>query len=331
MGLLDDIYYKDFNYGGINSLYRKAKELNNKITLNDVKEFLKKQPTYQQNFIKVSKKEYKPIYSESPYAFQIDLTFLPKYKSYNNGNYILFTAINVNSRYAYAYYSKDKNTDTIIDIMELFLKNCLMIDTITCDEGSEFTNKKIVEWFNKNNIKVFYVLKDSHKLGIINRFHRTLKEKLLKYFVASDDLKWIDVIDKIIESYNNTFNRGIGMTPNEASKGFNQSIIVDDMREKEIINIFNFNVGDKCRVKTKQDNFTKMKPRYSKIIYTITKVNKNTVNLVDDDGDDYNGIKKEYILIVDNNTKTNDNNILEEANKLSKIDRKLQKELKNLK
>ena len=52
----------------------------------------------------VKKKEYKPIYSEDYYSYQINLTFLNKYKNSNDGIYVLFTGININSRYAYAYY-----------------------------------------------------------------------------------------------------------------------------------------------------------------------------------------------------------------------------------
>ena len=54
-------------------------------------------------------------------------------------------------------------------------------------------------WFQDNNIKLFFVIGDSHKLGIINRFHPTLKEKILKYFISSGTTRWIDVIDKIIK------------------------------------------------------------------------------------------------------------------------------------
>ena len=32
----------------------------------------------------------------------------------------------------------------------------------------------------------------------MNRFHRTLKEKILKYARSSGTTRWIDVIDKII-------------------------------------------------------------------------------------------------------------------------------------
>ena len=105
-------------------------------------------------------------------------------------------------------------------MLEKFKDNAVEIDSITCDYGKEFVNKNIKKWFEENNIKVFYVNDENHnKLGIINRFHRTLKDKLNKYFIANDDTNWIDIIDNIIKNYNNTRNKGIyNFTPKQASK-----------------------------------------------------------------------------------------------------------------
>ena len=57
--------------------------------------------------------------------------------------------------------------------------------------------KKHKSWFEENNITLFFVIGDSHKLGTINRFHHTLKEKILNFFISSGTTRWIDVIDKI--------------------------------------------------------------------------------------------------------------------------------------
>ena len=100
-----------------------------------------------------------------------------------------------------------------------------------------------------NNIKTFFFKSDSHKLGKINRFHRTLKEKLLKYFIANDNTRWIDVIDKIIKNYNNTVNSSTGYTPTEASKPFIQTQLISNDREKtEHFTEATIKVGDKCRI-----------------------------------------------------------------------------------
>jgi len=93
------------------------------------------------------------------------------------------------------------------------MNNKSKIYNITFDKGSKFKNSKFIKYCDDNEINLYFVKGDSHKLGIINRFHRTLKEKLTKYFIAYDTVKWFDVIDEIIKNYNNTFNRGIKNTP----------------------------------------------------------------------------------------------------------------------
>ena len=49
---------------------------------------------------------------------------MPRYKIQNNGYYVIFTAINVNSRYAYAYYANDKTEESIIEMFDKWLQNC---------------------------------------------------------------------------------------------------------------------------------------------------------------------------------------------------------------
>ena len=87
------------------------------------------------------------------------------------------------------------------------------INSITCDFGGEFNNRKFISFCDLHDITIYFVKDDSHKLGIINRFHRTLKEKLTKYFISHNTVKWYDGIDEIVNNYNHTVNRGIGVEP----------------------------------------------------------------------------------------------------------------------
>ena len=173
--ILDDLYYKQHNYDTVDNLYKKAKLKDNNVKRDDVKNWLKKQQVQQITAVPTGKKSFLPIYSETPYSFQLDLTFFPRYKKQNNDNYILFTAINVNTRFAYAYYGKDKEMETVLEWIKQMEKETV-INTITCDEGSEFTNYEFQKFCLEKNIVLFFVKEDSHKLGIMNRFHRTLKD-----------------------------------------------------------------------------------------------------------------------------------------------------------
>lgn len=284
--LLHKLYYDEHNYDSIENLYLKAKARNPTIKKSIVKEWLSKQQTAQMNDITpVKKKEFLPIYSETPYSFQIDLTFFPRYKKQNDKNYILFTAINVNTRFAYAYYSNDKSMETILGMLK-YLETKTPINIITLDKGSEFYNKEFKDFCKENEIILYFVKSDSHKLGIINRFHRTLKDKLTKYFTATDSVRWIDVIDKIIDNYNNTKHRSLGVTPKQVNSFIENELIqknrdrTNHMKENEKI----LTVGMYCRIKNKNILFEdKQKPKYSNEVYIIDKVNNNTVLLKNGD------------------------------------------------
>jgi hypothetical protein len=299
------IYYKNLNFDGIDTLYKKVKLTNKDISKDDVSNWLKQQDVYQKTIErpKIQPVENLPIYANDPYSFQIDLTFLPKYKEENDDNYVLFTAININTRYSYASYGKDKKGPTIIKMLDDFLKNALIINSITSDSGSEFTSGASSEWFEKHKIKTFFWTGDSHRLGIINRFHRTLKQKLLKYMVATDSTRWIDIMDKLIDNLNNTFNRGIGMTPMDASNPLLTSQIINDAINKTV-KIHreepSFEVGDYVRVLKKKQIFGKQDTNYSDDVLKIIKVYKNTVSLVNMSGDkeEYNNVKKKWLLKI---------------------------------
>ena len=99
--LLNKLCYKDLVLSGVDELYKRAKQAHPKITMKIVKEWLSKQQSAQMNNKAVKKIEFKPIYAESSYSFQMDLTLFPRYTKKNDGYYILFTAININTRYGY--------------------------------------------------------------------------------------------------------------------------------------------------------------------------------------------------------------------------------------
>ena len=79
------------------------------------------------------------------------------------------------------------------------------------DKGREFYNKyvrKLVELYSTEN---------EEKSCVIERYNRTIKDKIFKYFSANSTRKYIDVLDKLVYQYNNIVHSSIKMTPVEAS------------------------------------------------------------------------------------------------------------------
>ena len=80
------------------------------------------------------------------------------------------------------------------------------------DIGREFYNKdvqKLVELYSTEN---------EEKSCVIERFLRTTKENVFKYFSANNTRKYVDVLDSLVDQYNNTIHSSIKMTPKEASR-----------------------------------------------------------------------------------------------------------------
>lgn len=314
--LLNKLYYKDLILSGVNDLYKVAKAAHPKITMKIVKEWLSMQQSAQMNNKPVRKKEFKPIYSESPYSFQIDLTFFPKYKKKNDGYFILFTAININTRFGYAYALKDKEMSSILKCIKEMEKKTI-INVLECDLGTEFNNYEFKKFCSDNNIELDLFKSDSHKLGIINRWHRTIKDKLIKYFDSFDTVRWIDIIDKIVYNYNHSVNRGIGYKPADVND-FIENIIRQEKKEQgeNIRDVeTEYKVGQFIRTLDEKNQFEdKMKSKYSNEIYEITKINNNHV-IIKDSKENLYKIKKDEIKIVN---KPTNNIILKEKKEIAK-------------
>ena len=58
---------------------------------------------------------------------------------------------------------------------------------------------------------------------MIERLNRTIKEKMFKYFSTNNTRKYVDILDLLVNQYNNSIHSSIKMTPNEASRKQNEN------------------------------------------------------------------------------------------------------------
>src|SRR6218665_2265865 len=69
----------------------------------------------------------------------------------------------------------------------------------------------------KNAIKFYTTENSDTKASVVERFNRTLKTKMWKYFTYKNNQRYIDVLQDLVHSYNNTYHRSINMTPTEVN------------------------------------------------------------------------------------------------------------------
>ena len=68
-----------------------------------------------------------------------------------------------------------------------------------------------------------------------------------RYFTYAKTQKYLDVLDELIESYNNTHHSSIGMAPSQVTSD-NASEITDRLYPAKLEPIYKLDIGDKVRM-----------------------------------------------------------------------------------
>eukprot|EP00794_Sanderia_malayensis_P001962 gene1962-biopygen1779 len=145
---------------------------------------------------------------------------------------------------------------------------------VTSDKGSEFMNKGFQELLKKDNIG-FYTVNSEVKAAIVERFLRTLKGRMYRYFTARNTLSYIANLQEFVHSYNNTYHQSIGLRPSAVNKS-NANIVREKLFGKQVTRRqVNFKVGDYVRLNLKKRLFKKgYLQNYTEEIFKISKVFK---------------------------------------------------------
>ena len=230
--------------------------------LNQTYEALSEVPSYtlHKNILKKFNRR-KTIVSKANHTWQIDLADVSnlKNKKFSQFYNFIFIAIDSFSRYAYAVPLKNKSSEETSRALEAILKNGNKVDFLYGDNGKEFMGK-FREFANKNNIRVIFT-KSTNKASIAERFIRTLKQRLYRYFTFSKEKNYINVLDKVINNYNNSYHGSIKMKPSEVNKK-NEKKVYENLygNNEDIINNFihySFNIGDYVRRVVQKNLFEK--------------------------------------------------------------------------
>ena len=118
------------------------------------------------------------------------------------------------------------------------------------------------------------------KSVVAERFIRTLKNKLYKHMTATGKNVYYDVLDDVVNEYNNTKHSTIKMKPKDVGDN-NKRVYIDEHNKKSA----RCNVGDRVRISKFKNIFAKgYTPNWSREIFIINKINDTvpyTYNLKD--------------------------------------------------
>ena len=83
---------------------------------------------------------------------------------------------------------------------------------IWVDKGSEFHNRLMKKWLEKNDIEM-YLTHNEWKSVVAERFIITLKNEIYKYMTSVSGNVYIDKLDDTVNKYNNKYHSKIKMKP----------------------------------------------------------------------------------------------------------------------
>ena len=194
--LLSNLYYSPNTlFTSIKSLYDAVKS--KKITYNEVKQFIQKQESNQIFKKQTRVVHYFPIYAKYKYEIlQLDIVDMSNLATANKNYKYLLVAIDIYSRLGFVVPMKNK-TSTTVNTALIEILDQTEPTMINCDNGSEFSNAAFKKILTNRGIDVNYVdVGAHHALGTIDRYVRTLREKINKYMEMYNTTTYINVLQK---------------------------------------------------------------------------------------------------------------------------------------
>ena len=234
-----------------------------------------------------------------------DLIEYPNTKVINRGYKYILVLIDCFSKRIWAVPMKEKSAkwsadafSSIFKTFDEFPKNLIT------DGGLEFFNSSVRQIFNSFGINHFKSkTKTAWKASIAERAIQTIKSRLEKYFAHSKQRKWIDVIDQIVDNYNKTPHRSIGMAPLAVNDENRDKVYKRLYPNNSVTIVCKLKAGDRVRKKLEKTIYEKgYTKKWSDEIFVIKESRQSQgvcwYKLLDLNGERLPGIWYYYNLIL---------------------------------
>ena len=176
--------------------------------------------------------------------WQADLVDMSQLKKDNNGMTFLLTVIDVFSKVAWCVPMKNKSAASLVAALDSTFSRGWP-KTLQTDQGLEFLNKPVQALLKKHGIHHFSTHNAETKTSVVERFNRTLKT-----------WRYIDVLQDLVQSYNNTPHRSIDMAPSQVSSQ-NQEQVWQRLYGHDGKGVPKLRVSDRVRISKYKGKFEK--------------------------------------------------------------------------
>ena len=207
-----------------------------------------------------------------------DLIDVQKIKKQNSGYGYILTVVDVLSKYAWVEPVKTKSGENVTAAFENVMRRAKGRKPINLqtDDGKEFYNETFAAFLKKHDIHHFSTQGDT-KASVVERFNRTLKDRMYRYFTVSNSLRYVQILQSLVRGYNESAHRSIGIAP--AKVNIRNQTDVWNVLYGEQVNgkqlRSELKVGDKVRINKKFRTFKKSYlPGWTEEVFIVAKVNR---------------------------------------------------------
>ena len=275
------------SYGSAAGLKRQSK-------LTKVNDFLMKQDAYTlHRNVRRRFRRRKTYVPGMDHLWQMDLVDLSSLSRHNDGYRYLLTCIDVFSKYGRVATLKTKTGVAVRDAFESMITDTKPLYVQT-DKGTEFLNTNFQKLLIDNDIKHYTSQNEDIKCAVVERWNRTLMTKLHRYFTHKNTLRYLDIIQDLVHSYNNTYHSSIKMSPTQVDAKNERKVyktLYPPTQRKKVR--YKFSVGDTVRISSARIAFAKgYRQKWSEEIFKVVKLyptDPPTYGLTDYDGESIAG------------------------------------------
>ena len=132
---------------------------------------------------------------------------------------------------------------------------------------------------SKEGINHFSTSGDT-KASVVERFNRTLKQRLYRYFTVKNTLQYVPVLQSLVKGYNRTYHRSIKMAPDQVTLENSEKVWENLYGTLEIKKPkkSSLKVGDRVRMNKKFRQFKKgYLPGWTEEVFVVRSVRKGIV------------------------------------------------------
>lgn len=277
--LLEKTYYDPKHPAGFGGAVKLKKFLNKKVKRDDIDKWLQKNDSYTLH------KPVRKTYPRSHYdvsniddLWQADLIILQSLKAFNDNYTGLLTVVDALSKFAWVVPVKNKTNASMIDAFRyIFTSSNRKPENMQTDKGTEFVGEKFQNFLKNEGVHFYTTQNPDSKAALVERFNRTIMEKIFRYFTHNNTQRYIDVIQDLVDGYNASVHSTIRMKPRDVDL-YNAALAYQNLKRNFRVadTLQKFNVGDTVRISKQKGTFEKgYKTNWTEEFFKVYRVVKH--------------------------------------------------------